>query len=116
MAETLARCRPNYTQTEFVFFPRIRRIPRLKVPDSFNKPARSPPLVRRISPRFQTSLFMSVSAFLSHDSFELGFGIVAKVDQETQSEPRRLEVVLNLSPVLVGEVRYRFELQDDLVV
>ena len=59
---------------------------------------------------------MSVSAFLGHDSFDLGFGIVTKVDQESQPEPRRLEVVLNLSPVLVRDLRYRFEFQDDFVV
>ena len=59
---------------------------------------------------------MSVSTFLGNDSFDLGFRIVTKVDQESKAEPRCLEVVLNLSPVLLGEFRYRFEFQDDLLV
>ena len=59
---------------------------------------------------------MSVSAFLGNDSFDLDFGVVTKVDEKSKPEPRCLEVILNLSPVLVGEFRYCFEFQDDFFV
>src|SRR5204862_4689544 len=64
----------------------------------------------------QTSLHVSVSAFLGHDSFNLSFRIVTKIYKEPQLESRCFEVILNLGAVLVCEFCYRFEFQHDLVV
>src|SRR3989442_809948 len=57
---------------------------------------------------------IAVSAPLCHDALKLDLGVMAKVDQQPQFEPRRFEIVLHLRPMFVSQLAHRLEFQNDL--
>ena len=60
--------------------------------------------------------FILLAERLSHDSFVLQFWVVAEVCDDSKAITTRLQIVVNLSPMLISNFFHGFKFQDDLFV